>query len=200
MRQADIFMQSEGGAWLERNRDKHTTPDPVAEMIETMKIKPNRVLEVGCADGWRLAALRDKYRCEVLGVEPSLRAGVEAAERRVPVVQSSATVMPLSGKFDLVIYGFCLYVTDPAEWLRIAAEGDAVLQPGGHLIIHDFADVAPPFARKYEHCEGVFAYHFYFPELWLSHPLYQLVHSTVVGGEMVTLLRKHPVSEIEVRP
>lgn len=207
MRQANIFLEGEGDAWLERNRHallcRHTRQqhDPVADMIEQMGIKPKRVLEVGCANGWRLAALRDKYGCEVFGVDPSRQACIEAAAFRVPATQSTATTLPETGApFDLVIYGFCLYLTDPGDWLTIAGAGDQVLAAGGHMIIHDFADVSPPFARKYVHHDDILGYHFYFPELWLSHPVYQIVHCTVTDDQMVTLLRKHPVKDIEVRP
>lgn len=200
MRQADIFLQGEGDAYLERNRDKLGASDPVAEAIEHLGIKPQRVLEIGCLDGWRLAALRDRYGCEIYGVEPSRQAGIEAAARRVPVVQSSAAVLPVSGKFDVVIYGFCLYLTDPADWLRIAAEGDGVLKNDGHLIIHDFAANGEPFARKYEHRANVMAYHFNFARLWLANPLYHLLLQRVVGDQMISVLGKLPARIIPVQP
>lgn len=201
MRQADIFLDSEGDAWLARNRNKLGLHDPVAQMMKAIDLKPERVLEVGCANGWRLAALRDKYGCEIMGVEPSRQAGIEAASLSVPVHQSSAAVLPVSGPFDLVIYGFCLYLTDPGDWFRIAAEGDCVLAPGGHLIIHDF--VAPGnvnYARHYEHRDGILAYHFDFAKLWLASPLYQTVSVQYGIDEMVTVLQKRPVSKIAVQP
>jgi SAM-dependent methyltransferase len=198
MRQADIFLESEGDAYFQRNRSKPDAPDHVAAMIETAGIKPERVLEVGCGNGRRLAALRDKYGCEIFGVEPSLQACLEAAQLRVPAFHSSAVVLPVTGLFDLVIYGFCLYLTDPADWLRIAAEGDCVLAPGGHIIIHDFAG-SVPFARKYEHRDGVLSYHFYFPKLWLAHPMYEIASRQTFGDEAVTILRK-TAKPFEVRP
>lgn len=196
MRQADVFLNSEGNAWLERNRDKLGKPDPVTPVIAKWVPRPRRVLEVGCADGRRLADLRDMYGCEVFGVEPSLQAGIEAAARRVPVVQCSAASLAVQGPFDLVIYGFCLYLTDPDDWLRIAAEGDAVLADDGHLIIHDFLDEeGVPIARRYEHRDGLWSYHYNFCRLWIGHQRYQTVFHQKGTDDAITILRKRPLKE-----
>lgn len=206
MKQKYMFLESEGDRWFERNRDslvnmKLTALEPVTAAIRHLGLKPKRVLEIGCADGWRLAHLRDTYDCEVFGVEPSMQACIAAAERRVPVVQSTASALALDGQFDLVIYGFCLYLTDPDDWLQIAAEGNQVMAPGGHMIIHDFYGYSRPTARRYEHRDGVLSYHFDFAGLWLSHPLYTLTHRAAFeDGEMVTVLKKLPVSSIKVLP
>lgn len=200
IKQKYLFLGGEGDRWFERNRDRLGEHDPVSDVIETIGIKPQRVLEVGCADGWRLAKLRDKYGCEIMGVEPSRQACIEAAQRRVPAVQSTASSLAVSPPFDLVIYGFCLYLTDPEDWLQIATESNDVLSPSGHLIIHDFAETRPS-ARRYEHHTGVLAYHVDFAELWLAHPLYSMVSRSIYpNDEMVTVLKKNPSSVIPVLP
>jgi ubiquinone/menaquinone biosynthesis C-methylase UbiE len=201
MRQADIFLQSEGDNWLERNRDKLGAHDPVDRAITYLSLKPKRVLEIGCANGWRLTALREKFGCEITGIEPSTQAGCEAADRRVPIYRGTAESLPVpDGAFDLVIYGFCLYLTDPADWFRIVAEGDRVLADTGHMIIHDFYYPKAPYAQPYHHCDDVLSYHMNFSALWLAHPGYRRVYGS--GGdnnvESVTVLDKFPV--FEVRP
>lgn len=206
MKQADVFLESEGNAWLERNRDKlgHGR-DLVSALIEANGIKPTRVLEVGCSTGWRLVKLREKYGCEVWGADPSMQALIEAADSRIPAVQCGAANLRgmLPGSFDLVIYGFCLYMTDPEDWFRIVAEGDAVLESGGYLVIHDFDPPMGLYARRYKHRDGLFAYHFDWAQLWLKHPLYHMV-SRNIGDEddvgMVTILKKSPQSAIRVQP
>jgi len=40
MRQANIFLESEGDAWLERNRDKLGERDPVDRAITYLSLKP----------------------------------------------------------------------------------------------------------------------------------------------------------------
>src|SRR5258705_6714351 len=174
MKQADIFAESEGDNWLERNRAKLGERNPVSELIEQPGIKPTSVLEIGCANGWRLAHRRKKYGCEVNGVEPSMQGCIEAATSRVSVWRCTAESLPAGNEaYDLVIYGFCLYCTDPADWFKIAAEGDRVLKNGGHLIIHDFAEPARPVARRYSHRADLVADHMRFSGLWHSHPGYK---------------------------
>jgi SAM-dependent methyltransferase len=198
MNQTAIFIESEGDAWFARNRDRLGERDPVSEMIQDLGLKPKSVLEIGCANGWRLKKLTAAYRCDARGIDPSM-AAVEA--REVPTVQhGTADALPyLSRQFDLVIYGFCLYVCDPQHWLRIAAEGDRVLAPGGTIIIHDFGD--GPFAHKYKHHADVLTYHLNFAELWLVHPWYRAATSRLLddGGEVVVALEKN-IHAIPVRP
>jgi|SRR5882672_3087913 len=194
--QKDIFLESEGNAWLERNRDKLGQSDPVSKIIEDARLPaPTSILEVGCANGWRLANLRDKYDCEVTGVEPSLRACIEAAELKVPVIHGTASMLPFAPeKFDLIIFGFCLYLTDWSDWFRIVAEADTVLRAGGHIIIHDFNNRDEHFARKYEHHAGVLSHHYRFGVLWLSHPNYSQTWWTWDNdgpdGELIEVIQK----------
>jgi SAM-dependent methyltransferase len=198
MKQADIFVESEGDNWLERNR-KAIGRDPVSEAIEHLGLHPERVLEIGCANGWRLAALRGKFNCEVHGVEPSMQGCIEAATRRVPVWRITADVLPAANEaFDVVIYGFCLYLTDPIDWFKIAAEGDRVLKNGGYLIIHDFTEPNRAFATRYAHREDVLAYHVRFSGLWLSHPGYTraCIFAEPARDESIIVLRKHGVIEV----
>lgn len=200
MRQADIFLEGEGDRWLERNRAKLGEYDPVSSEIARNRIKPMHVLEIGCANGWRLEALRDRYGCEVFGVEPSRQGCIEAAGRRIAAIQSSASCLSVNQTFDMVIYGFCLYLTDPDEWLRIAAEGDWVLQAGGYLIIHDFKahEEDGAFARKYSHLNGLVSYHYDFANLWLGSSRYrQVSRRELEGGDMVTILKKDISMEIK---
>lgn len=204
MRQSDIFRQSEGDRWLERNRAVLGQRDPVSDIIAKLGIKPSYLLEIGCSNGWRLDFLREKYGCKVMGVEPSQNAADEAGiKRSIPVFSATAAALPIrGGAYDVVIYGFCLYLTDPADWHRIVAEGDRVLKTGGYLIIHDFMSPAEPFARQYEHCDGVTAYHVDFAQFWLASPLYEVVHWEVFHDhdEGVTVLRKLSVETMEVMP
>lgn len=205
MKQKYMFLEDEGDRWFERNRDKlgmyDIETDPVVAAIRMLKIEPKRVLEVGCGSGNRLVSLRAMYKCEIMGVEPSLKAAVAAAALRVPVMQSTASLLPVAGPFDLVIYGFCLYLTDPEDWLTIASEGDRVLADDGHLIIHDFFWDGPANARRYEHRDGVLSYHTDFARLWLGHPLYSVVTRQCIDADVVvTVLKKRSARTIPVLP
>lgn len=201
--QKEYFMQGEADAWFARNHESLGIRDPVTEVIDASNLRPQRVLEVGCSNGWRLDQLRARYNCSVFGIEPSKQAAIAAAFRRVPVYEATADELKIlrDGSFDLIIYGFSLYLTDPTDWFKIVTEGDRLLESGGHLIVHDFAETAHPFARRYEHREGVLAYHVDFAQMWLAHPLYSLLTRRIYAGEdeMVIVLKKLPVDSIEVR-
>lgn len=188
----------EGDAWFTRNLGQLGQHDPVTDAIVNAGIKPKYALEVGCANGWRLDKLRKIFNCGILGVEPSMKAGIAAAQLRVPVHQMTASCLPVSSQgFDLIVYGFSLYLTDPDDWLLIASEGDRALVSGGHLVIHDFWTDAPgtAWSRRYDHRDGLLAYHFDFQALWLAHPRYQLISQQRIGDdEIVTIMRKRDIS------
>ncbi len=201
MKQKDIFLKDEGDAWFQRNLGDLGKSDPVTDAIVNAGIKPKYVLEVGCANGWRLDKLRTIFNCGIMGVEPSMKAGIAAAQLRVPVHQMTASCIPVSQHgYDLLIYGFCLYLADPDDWLLIASEGDRALAPGGHLVIHDFwVDPDAVSARRYEHRDGVLSYHFDFCRLWLSHPCYSVIRSVRISDdEGITILKKRDAKTIKV--
>lgn len=202
MKQADIFKGGEGDAWLTRNPHLGDR-DPVLEAIVHLGLKPRSVFEIGCSNGWRLAALRDKFGCEVCGVDPSAHAIMEAANRKVAVwVGTADDLLVPDADFDLVIYGFCLYLADPADYFLIAAEGDRVLEDGGYLIIYDFSIPCTAFARRYSHRNDVLSYHTDFSELWLAHPWYRLVDckNDSITDSCVTILRKDIANAFPVLP
>jgi SAM-dependent methyltransferase len=200
VKQAQFFMDSEGDRWFERNAERLGQRDPVSAVIFSLGIKPTNVLEIGCSNGWRLAALRDKYKCGIAGIDPSRKAAQEARKHEIGVWTGTAAAMPArSNNYDLVIYGFCLYLTDPEDWFRIAMEGDRVLKDGGYLIIHDFNNGAQAFARKYEHADGILSYHVQWSKLWLAHPWYHRVYGKQEGpDEAITVLHKR--TRVEVLP
>jgi len=198
-KQKEIFMEGggEGDAWFVRNLDKLGKHDPVTDLIVNEGIKPKYALEVGCSNGWRLDKLRTIFNCGIMGIEPSMKAGIAAAQLRVPVHQMSASCLPVTREgYDLIIYGFCLYLTDPDDWLLIASEGDRALAPGGHLVIHDFDDVEKPHGVPYEHNDRVTSWHFDFARLWEAHPAYERVATRSLSGDRVTILKKQPRLQI----
>ncbi len=187
--QTQAVFESEGDAWFHRNRKQLGAQDPVSKTIQFLRLHPQRVLEVGCANGWRLKRLKDAYDCTINGVDASLAAVKDA---NLPTVHHRlASALPVyPHKFDMVIYGFCLYLCEPRTLFTIAAEGDRVLADLGYLIIHDFADDKPPFSRKYEHREGMLAYHMDFARLWLGHPWYRRIVRKSFPTGAVTVLQK----------
>lgn len=187
-KQSDAFMEGEGQAWLRRNLTKLSPEnDPVLEAIKTYRIVPANVLEIGCANGWRLDALAQQYDCESYGVDPSGHLKTKSSL----IYRGTADRLPAhTDCFDLVIYGWCLYLCDPEDYFCIVSEGDRVLKENGYLIVYDFCS-DKPYKVEYKHKKGLFSYHYDFSKLWLSHPFYSLVGRTVQNETCVIILKKN---------
>lgn len=192
MKQSDVFLSGEGEAWGNRNAGHyHPDGDPVLDAIDKYKLPFKTVLEIGCADGERLAALREIYDSITWGIDP---AGYPANVKGT----ASDTGLPFKEHFDIILYGWCLYLCDPADYLKIALEGDRLLKDGGHLIVYDFhADF--PYKTPYKHKKGLFSHHYDFSRLWLSHPGYSLYGRTIQDATSVTILKKDLANAFPVK-
>lgn len=180
MKQRDVFLQSEGDAWFRRNRSGDVAQgfprsDPLlTELVELAPLLPPnaRVLEIGCGDGARLAWLSGNCGCRCSGIDPSAEAVAAARRNGVDAEQGTADSLRFpDGQFDVVMFGFCLYVCDRADLFRIAAEADRVLLTPGWMLILDFFSPAPV-RREYHHQPGLFSYKMDYRELFAWHPSY----------------------------
>jgi len=146
----DTFGPEDADAWYERNKHKlGVGMDPVMKSIEWADIKPSRVIEVGCANGWRLAKLEEKYGCpSVFGIEMSDRA-IEDSPKWMTAYKPSERNR-IAYRCDTVIHGFDLYLYEPNELFHEVYWADGMLLDGGHLIIHDFLP-EHPYSRIFEH-------------------------------------------------
>lgn len=196
MKQSKVFLDGEANQWLKRNKAKiaATKPedDPILQAIEKYGLGFKTVLEVGCANGWRLEALERDYNVEAWGTDPV------ANPFRNKIIPGTADSLSMkSDQFDLVIYGWCLYLADPEDYFKIAMEGDRVLKDGGFLIVYDFhADF--PYKTPYKHKEGLFSHHYDFSKLWMSHPAYSLYGRTIQEETSVTILQKNMATAFPV--
>jgi SAM-dependent methyltransferase len=144
MLQDSVFLQSEGDRWFERNQialnafDAQT--DSPLKLIELYGLQPERVLEIGAANGVRLAAIHERTGARVVAVEPSVRAILngKASFSSVAFIRGTAHAVPLQESFDLVIVNFVFHWIDRANLLRSVAEVDRLLLDGGFLMIGDF--------------------------------------------------------------
>ena len=177
--QKDIFLQSEGDAWLRRNepalgpRDWQT--DPICRKLAELPTEGALdVLEIGCADGARLQYLAQTHGHRVAGVDPSEKAVFMALHRGVRAVRSTADTLPFAaGAFDVVIFGFCLYLCDDDDLFKIALEADRVLADPGWLLILDFEAHAPVY-KPYHHMAGIQSRKMDNKSMFLWHPAYTL--------------------------
>jgi hypothetical protein len=192
-KQSQAFLDGEGAAWVARNKNTpKPDPDPVIKAIEDIGIRPISVLEVGHGDNWRLLQLEDKYNCFIHGIDPAVPA---------PNRGTADNLHFPTDEFDLLIYGFCLYLCDPEDYIRIAMEGDRVLMDGGYMVIHDFYSMEP-YKTPYKHKNGLFSHHMDFRQMWAWHPYYSCIGNYAVPDrhESVAVLKKDIKQGFPVRP
>lgn len=180
--QRSVWVNGAGDDWFKRNKATLGSRDLTEGAIEHLKTPPKSVLEIGCANGWRLKKLKDRYGCTVTGVDPSDEARKDAKANGISVYNRTADDLGgfSDNRFDLVIYGFCFCFISPEDYTKIVAECDRVLTDGGHVVIYDF--VGTRFLKrrmmnitddKSLEEKPLYLYNFDWPQLWLSHPAYR---------------------------
>lgn len=192
MKQKEVFLRTEGDAWFTRNQQSvagRNLPDDDALLRELLDFLPVNVgglgglklLEVGCSDGTRLAWLKNNLNIDCYGIEPSAQAVAAARAKGINALQGTADVLPFEKQsFDIVIFGFCLYLCDRDDLFRIASEADRVLCSPGWLMIMDFFSPSQ-IARDYTHCAGVQSYKMDYRSLFSWHPAYECMSHKVRG-------------------
>lgn len=185
-RQRDEFLAEEGNQWFARNRGALEADSPARQRV-VLRISDQfigagtrarlRVLEIGCGPGQNLAALASRCPIEAAGIEPSADA-VALGRSRYPEFDlrvGTADQLPWAdAAFDVVWFGFCLYLVDRPLLQRVVAEADRVLADGGLLAILDF-DPDQPCRRPYHHRPGLMSYKMDHARLFLANPAYVLV-------------------------
>jgi ubiquinone/menaquinone biosynthesis C-methylase UbiE len=197
--QTRIFQQGEGDGWYDRNKTALAAQTNFHEIEVLCKtLAPFRheirsILEIGCSNGAKLSRLCEFFQAEGKGIDPSVHAVDDGnqsmgSQGRVQLSVASAEALPFSDKqFDLVHFGFCLYLVDRDDLFRAMAEADRTLRRGGFLAITDFD---PPIRHKrpYHHKQGVFAHKQAYSELLTASGEYHLVakHSFSHQGDFFT--------------
>ena len=192
MKQKEIFLGGEADAWFDRNHQELQSKafglsDPVVESLSNIVEQSEyagaglKVLEIGCGEANRLAWLAEHLGADVYGLEPSSKAVELARKKGVRAEHGTADHLPFeSGSFDVVIFGFCLYLCDREDLFKIAQEADRVLKKKAWLIISDFFSPIHV-SRDYQHKQGVYSFKMDYRKLFSWHPgytcyLHQLDH------------------------
>lgn len=211
--QRERFTASEGDAYFRRNPVTEddlaakAAEDPLLATLERLDLRAPRVLELGAGNGWRLRCLQQRYpeaRCH--GLDPSAAATADGAARfaGIQLVRGTCERLPFADRsFDAVLFGFCLYLCDPGDWFRIAAEADRVLAADGFVAIFDFYSEVPT-RTPYAHADGIHSIKLDYSRLFSWNPLYQRViheikpYPAAAGARApddqvaVTVLRRRP--------
>lgn len=176
--QKDIFKKSEGDAWFERNAGHTKEVDKVTS--KAIALKPKSVLEIGCSDGWRLSMIKNATGAKCMGIDPSSKAIEHGKSKYTDITLATGTADDFSvEKFDLIIFGFCLYLCDRQDLFQIATNCDNMLNDNGNIIIQDFKT---PYAycNQYSHYTGIKSYKMDYSKLFTWNPAYTLVNSEII--------------------
>jgi SAM-dependent methyltransferase len=135
-------------------------------------------LEIGAANGFRLAAIHQRTGAEAVAVEPSERAVLDgkASFPFITFIRGTASAVPLRKAFDLVIVNFVFHWIDRQSLLSAVAEVDRLVRDGGYLLIGDFLP-ANQLQVRYHHLEDreVYTYKQNYAATFLASGLYHAV-------------------------
>jgi ubiquinone/menaquinone biosynthesis C-methylase UbiE len=124
-----------------------------------------------------LNCIQKLFGAECYGIDPSAKA-VEYGRTHHPKINlscgSADNLTFPKDRFDLVIFGFCLYLCDPQDYFRIAQETDRVLRDKGFLIIKDFTSPVP-MRGTYSHLPGIFSHKLDWASMFTWNPAYRLI-------------------------
>lgn len=138
-----------------------------------------KVLEVGCSSGWRLEKLRDTRGWSVYGVDPSQSAITKAMSRGINAQVGTAEKLAYpNNSFDLIIFGFCLYIADREDLFSIASEANRVLKDDSWVGILDFWS-AKHRSVNYAHHPDVKTHKFDNTQIFSWHPFYSVMDNVV---------------------
>lgn len=187
MKQKDIFLKNEADKWFYRNaeavkervlasEDSFITQfNRFSEDLPDANWKNAKVLEIGCSDGIRLEWMKNNLGAECYGIDPSKEAIQVASGRGVNAVVGTADKLPFENVFfDVVIFGFCLYLCDKEDLMLIASEADRVLKMPGWLFLWDFYSETPTSA-PYKHYQGVNSTKMDYKTMFTWHPAYHTI-------------------------
>ena len=187
--QDNVFLNYEGDNWYKRNRKSlKTDNDLPMYLLDIYNIKPQKVLEIGASNGYRLAEIHKKYGSEVHGVEPSLQALNEGMNLFPGIKFKNTTAEKMKYKkdyFDLIILYSVLHWIDRETLLLSISNIDRYLRWDGHIIIGDF-QVPYPIKRRYHHIEkqNIYTYKIDYKNIFISTGKYKSISDISINHDV----------------
>ena len=129
--QSSLFLEGEGDAWFARNPENLSAPADspdisfICSTLQSFSHEISSILEIGCGGGAKVSLLSKYFQSDGYGIDPSKQAIKTATEIASPseiklAFQTGvATQLPYEdNKFDLVFFGFCLYLVPQMRYSR----------------------------------------------------------------------------------
>jgi len=172
----EYFLKKGGDDYFYRNKNKiiNFNNELLSKIIlDNLNNKSVNVLEVGCSDGSRLLYLSKKYKkINFFGIDPSSAA---LKNKKIFLKKGTADRLPFKKNFfDIIIYGFCLYLTDNQDLIKIVYEADRVLKKNGIIFILDFYSKKVKY-REFSHKPGHYVRKMDYSKLFSWSPNYKIL-------------------------
>ena len=174
----------EANGWHARNFDRKPSDNVISAVQEiTNKWSDGKrigsVLEVGCSDGRNGPRIK-KFANYYTGIDPSPDAVSEGLSNGLNLINGWADSFQLEERFDVIILGFFLYLTNPEQWFKIAQNIYSHLKADSYIILNDFyADELR--TKVYTHDYSMKMHKYNFCKLFTWHPsirsIYDKVHT-----------------------
>lgn len=151
----NLWLETEGDNWFLRNKEYlgEKDLDMPLSLLTLYSITPQKVLEIGASNGYRLAKIHERYSSpKVTAIEPSKEA-IEDGRNKYPFIRffrNTCEDFNLEEKFDLVIVNFVFHWIYREHLYLCVKKIDDVLEDGGFLILGDFG-AEYFFKKEYHH-------------------------------------------------
>lgn len=168
-----------------RNRLKRLkvapTNHPIITGLLKIKKKPKKILEIGCSTGFILERLRlisKKSSCYGLDTsELAIREGKKIFPKLKLFHGEFLTNKINKKKFDLIIFGFFLFMLPSSQVLSLFLKAHESLGANGYIIIYDFKPNKKFTKKNYKHSKFIKVYKWDFKKVFLSTPTYKMVYN-----------------------
>lgn len=186
--QKELFLSSEGDMYFQRSKTALKKEEEIHKLYKVYLKYMNskmKILEIGCSDGRSLDYYRKETGSFSYGIDPSEDAIKIGNELYPEINLSVGTADNLNfpdNYFEVVIFGFCLYLVDRKLLTKVVYEADRVLKDGGYLGITDF-DSNIPKMRPYKHHKDISSYKYDYSKMFLAFPHYSLIEKTNLESE-----------------
>lgn len=173
-----LFKVKEGDKYFLRNINflnlKNYEDDKLQKTISNrllkLKNKKIKVLEIGCGDGKRLTFLKKKFKnVQFYGLEPSKRATKGNHKSNIIKIGTAEKLPFKENFFEIIIFGFCLYLTDNEDLFDIANEAYRVTKDKSWIIIEDF-DTDQTYFKEYKYNKKIKIRKMDYSKMFLWHP------------------------------
>ena len=157
--------------------DRH----PVINAIKKTKIKPKKLLEIGCSTGFVLKKISTITKARCYGIDASKEAINDGKKlfKGIKLYQGIIEKHKLKDqKFDVIILGFFLFLMPPKKILNLFNIIDNMLKDRGKLIIYDMHN--NKYRKKaYKHNKNLSTFRWDFKSIFLSLPYYEIIFKKI---------------------